>query len=161
MLRYENGGAGGVAIHRGSSSYETSQAMDYTYVNADVAQQGTSNLKTQDNGEQAWVNEYTQVGIKDNSKLDNVTSTYYSDASSTTVWEDKGKTFAGFGSGNNKVYEQYSSDDDFTQAMQKIVGLDRNGIFKGYVDEDELDLNDPYYGDYRAQIDKRKLEIFT
>ncbi|MFZ4085114.1 MAG: hypothetical protein ACOYK1_06220 [Vampirovibrionia bacterium] len=158
MLRYENGGAGGVAVQR-RSAYEAGKPMDYTYVNADVVQQGTCASKIQDNGEQAWVNDYTQVRIKDNSKVDNMTSTYYADGTSTTVWEEKGKSFAGFGSGNNKVYEQYNSDDDFTQAMQKIVGLDRNGIFKGYVDEDDIDLNNPYYGDYRAQIDKRKLEI--
>lgn len=157
-LRYENGGAGGVGVYR-RSAYEAGKPMDYTHVNADAVQKGTLASKIQDNGEQAWVSDYTQVGIKDNYKFDNMTSISYADGTSTTVWEDKGKSFAAFSSGNNRVYEQYSSDDDFTQAMQKIVGLDRNGIFKGYINEDDIDLNDPYYGDYRAQIDKRKLEI--
>ena len=157
-FRYENGGAGGAGVYR-RSAYRDDKPMDYTHVNADAIQQGTLASKIQDNGEQAWVSNYTQVGIKDNHKVDNITTISYADGTSTSMWEDKGKSFAAFGSGNNKVYEQYSSDDDFTKAMQKIVGLDRNGIFKGYINEDDIDLNDPYYGDYRAQIDKRKLEI--
>jgi hypothetical protein len=158
-LRYENGGAGGVGVYR-RSAYEADKPMDYTHVNADAVQKGTLTSKIQDNGEQAWVSDYTQVGFKDNYKVDNITTISYADGTSTSVWEDKGKSFVGFASGNNKVYEQYSSDDDFTQATQQIVGFDRNGIFKGYIDEDDIDLNDPYYGDYRAQIDKRKLEFF-
>lgn len=116
----------GLGLTRLSKADEETGEADFTFVNLDVSQKGTSKVTKDEDGNALTINNYTQTEA-DGTVRDDVTSEFYADGTSTTRYLDEnGIGHLSIANKDFTVTESYSSEDNYETATRAKLSVDEN-----------------------------------
>lgn len=156
-----DGAVGGAGIHRVSGEKEDG-TKDFTKVTEYMIQEGTASIVEDHNGNQVYQENYNQINRYDGTTQNDNSTTYHNNGMLTTEYEKDGVDYLYVANGNHSASKVFSSEDDFTNAVEsKYAVLGENGFVSDWDDGSNVDTSDPLYRDFNNKLDPFMAELLA
>ena len=135
---------------------------DFTKVTEYMIQEGTASIDEDHNGNQVYQENYNQINRYDGTTQNDNSTTYHNNGMLTTEYEKDGVDYLYVTNGNHSASKVFSSEDDFTNAVEsKYAVLGENGFVSDWDDGSNVDTSDPLYRDFNNKLDPFMAELLA